>query len=240
MLLVSNKITAWKILHLSFTWNNPGECQMQNEFWNLGIYCCFILYECNFSQLQWHYCVSPSNWRNLHSINNPSLQSWMGNMLLLSSLCPEKWWSESWLLPASQDSFLVSSFLPVANPSSSIIQLLMSSSLHNRHSLLWLLSHVNAALPSPSVMSSLPCSAAAASASPLLVLSASTPPCWRDVGAAGRAQGLGQQDTQGLEMVEAAWVISWSPADLSVHLGWGRLDACAHLQWGYLLALHHC
>lgn len=43
-------------------------------------------------------------------------------------LSPDKWWSESWLLPARHDSLLVSLFLPVANPSSSVIQPLMSSS----------------------------------------------------------------------------------------------------------------
>lgn len=126
-------------------------------------------------------------------------------------------------------------------------------SFHNRLSLLWLMSRVNAALPSLSVMSSLPCSAVAASASHILVdqrfclsLLQQCGCCWQS--SLLRAWGPGQQDTVGLEMVGAAW--GWVMvcsicrfAALQVchcPLVLGRLDACAWLQWGYLPALHHC
>lgn len=72
---------------------------------------------------------------------------------------------------------------------------------------------------------------AAVSESALPMAQSSPSPCSRDVGAAGTAQSPGQQDTEGLEMVEAAWVVPWSPAPFT----WAEAG-CAHLQWGYLSA----
>lgn len=255
MLSVSNKITAWKIVHLSFTWNNPGECQMQNDFWNLGIYCCFILSVTSVNSSDIIVQVPPTE-GNWHPIKTPSLQSWL-EICYSAALClsPDKRWSESWLLPARQDSLLVSLFLPVANPSSGVIRPPMSSSFLSQQALLALAFVPCKRSPAKSLCDELPsvlccCSISISHpcGSALPPLSAPAPWVLLAEQSLWRARGPGQRDAAGPEVVDAAceWVMLCSTcrfAALQVcrcDLVLGRLDTCAWLRRGYLPASHHC
>lgn len=156
-----------------------------------------------------------------------------------SALClsPKKWWSESRLLPARQGCFLVSLFLPVANSSSSVIQLLMSSSFPSQQALFALAFVPCKYSPAKSLCDELPsvlsyCSISISPPHGSALPPLPAPGMWvlGEPGAAGY---------RGLERVEAAWVMSWSPADLQLSPGLRQAGYCAHLQWGYLSVLHH-
>lgn len=157
-------------------------------------------------------------------------------------LSPEKWWSESWLLPARQDSFLVSLFLPVANPSSSVVWPLMSSSFLSQQALFALAFVPCKRSPAKSLCDELPSVLCCCSISVSPPHGSALPPLpapgmWVLL---AEHRALGSRSQRGWRWWRQPGWCSGALQTCPFHLGWGRLDACAHLQWGYLSALHHC
>lgn len=160
-------------------------------------------------------------------------------------LSPDKRWWESWLLPSRQDSLLVSLFLPVANPSSSVIRLPMSSSFLSQQALFALAFVPCKHSPAKSLWDELPsvlccCNTSISHPCGSALLPPAAPAMWvllAERGALGNSGAGGGGRSMG-------WVMLCSicrfAAPQLCHLVLGRLDACTWLRWGYLPGLHRC
>lgn len=168
-------------------------------------------------------------------------------------LSPDKRWWESWLLPSRQDSLLVSLFLPVANPSSSVIRPPMSSSFLSQQALFALAFVPCKYSPAKSLQDELlsvlccynisishPCGSAPLplSAPAMWVLLAEQPLESTGPWAAGCSGAGGGGHSTGWVMLCSIYRFA-APQVCHCHLVLGRLDACTWLWWGYLPGLHH-